>query len=405
MPKKRILIWSSFPLKERSGGPSTYLYNLKSVLNSENHIIEFLADLIPKNKINNIPNNNPIYNYIKHNLPKKLYEKYIRVKKSYRLVLQSYSPSNFGFDYLELDNYAAIHFHNTIDLIKAMDRLVNFKGKIILTSHSPCAPFKDELNTLGLSKKNLSEKKYKKIINSDIKAFLRADIIVVPCIEAIEAYQKDYEPSYNFNKILEKKALKFITTGTIVSNYKQNRKEIRHQLEIPEDALVLHFSGRHNKDKGYDILVEFGHRILNNNKNVFFVITGKINNQIPFPKNKRWIEIGWTNDPFSYANASDMFILPNRVTYFDLVLLEMFSIGIPALISDAGGNKFFKKFEDKMDIKMFEKENIDDMIKQFKHLSNCHKLKNNNLIFEKYFTIEKMKENYEVFYNNLISNE
>ena len=58
-----------------------------------------------------------------------------------------------------------------------------------------------------------------------------------------------------------------------------------------------------------------------------------------------------------------------------------------------------------MDIKMFEKENIDDMIKQFKHLSNCHKLKNNNLIFEKYFTIEKMKENYEVFYNNLISNE
>ena len=405
MPKKRILIWSSFPLKERSGGPSTYLYNLKSVLNSENHIIEFLADLIPKNKINNNPNNNPIYNCIKHNLPKKLYEKYIRVKKSYKLVLQSYSPSNFGFDYLELDNYAAIHFHNTIDLVKAMDRLVNFKGKIVLTSHSPCAPFKDELNTLGLSKKNLSEKKYKKIINSDIKAFLRADIIVVPCIEAIEAYQKDYEPFYNFNKILDNKALKFITTGTIESKYKQNRKEIRNQLEIPEDALVLHFSGRHNKDKGYDILVEFGHQILNNNKNVFFVITGKINNQIPFPKNKRWIEIGWTNDPFSYANASDMFILPNRVTYFDLVLLEMFSIGIPALISDAGGNKFFKKFEDKMDIKMFEKENIDDMIKQFKHLSNCHKLKNNNLIFEKYFTIEKMKENYEVFYNNLISNE
>ena len=115
--------------------------------------MNFLLILFLKNKINNNPNNNPIYNCIKHNLPKKLYEKYIRVKKSYKLVLQSYSPSNFGFDYLELDNYAAIHFHNTIDLVKAMDRLVNFKGKIVLTSHSPCAPFKDELNTLGLSKK------------------------------------------------------------------------------------------------------------------------------------------------------------------------------------------------------------------------------------------------------------
>lgn len=403
MRDKKILIWTSYPLKERSGGPSTYLYNLQRVLNSNNFPIEYLIDLIPKNqKLTNQAKINSALELVKSLVPKKIYEKHIRVKRSYRLALQNYSPSNYGFDHIDLNNYAAIHFHNTIDLVKAIVKLKDFKGKVILTSHSPCAPFKDELNTINLNTNNLSESKYEKIVKLDIKAFKRADIIVIPCIDSIEAYQNDYNPYFNFNKILETKDLKFITTGTIESKFKQNRKLIRNQLDIPEDALVLHFSGRHNKDKGYDLLVKFGEKILKINNKIYFVITGEKNSKIPFPKNKRWIEIGWTNDPFSYANASDIFILPNRVTYFDLVLLEMFSIGLPALISNSGGNKFFKNLENEMDLKVFEKENIDDMIEKFQHFLKVNKIKNNNLIFKKYFTIEKMGDNYKSFYSDII---
>ena len=35
----------------------------------------------------------------------------------------------------------------------------------------------------------------------------------------------------------------------------------------------------------------------------------------------------WTNDPHSLINASDMFILPNKETYFDLIMLEVLSMG------------------------------------------------------------------------------
>lgn len=39
-----------------------------------------------------------------------------------------------------------------------------------------------------------------------------------------------------------------------------------------------------------------------------------------------------------------MFILPNRETFFDLILLEVMSMGIPVLLSNTGGNKYFKRF-------------------------------------------------------------
>ena len=38
------------------------------------------------------------------------------------------------------------------------------------------------------------------------------------------------------------------------------------------------------------------------------------------------------------------FLLPNHETYFDLILLEVLSIGVPVILSSTGGNKYFKKF-------------------------------------------------------------
>ena len=62
-------------------------------------------------------------------------------------------------------------------------------------------------------------------------------------------------------------------------------------------------------------------------------------------KNKNWIEIGWTKDADSYINMSDIFVLPNRETYFDLVLLEVMSIGKIVIASRTGGNKYFEKYD------------------------------------------------------------
>ena len=60
-------------------------------------------------------------------------------------------------------------------------------------------------------------------------------------------------------------------------------------------------------------------------------------------RDERWIEVGWTDEPHSLTNASDCLVVPNRQTYFDLVILEGLSLGIPIVTSMTGGNKYFKK--------------------------------------------------------------
>lgn len=60
-------------------------------------------------------------------------------------------------------------------------------------------------------------------------------------------------------------------------------------------------------------------------------------------KDSRWKEVGWTNDSQSIIAASDVFVLPNRETYFDIIMLEVLSCGKIVIASRTGGNKYFEK--------------------------------------------------------------
>ena len=102
-------------------------------------------------------------------------------------------------------------------------------------------------------------------------------------------------------------------------------------------------AGRHAYSiKGYDILKEIGEDILRKHDNVYFLIAGK-EEPLQGLDNKRWIEVGWTDDPHSLIAASDVFVLPNRETYFDLVMLEVLSLGTIIVANNTGGNKYFSK--------------------------------------------------------------
>ena len=108
------------------------------------------------------------------------------------------------------------------------------------------------------------------------------------------------------------------------------------------DAFVVSYVGRHNSIKGYDILKKIGEDILRKHDNVYFLIAGR-EEPMQGLDNKRWIEVGWTDDPHSLIAASDVFVLPNRETYFDLVMLEVLSLGTIIVANNTGGNKYFSK--------------------------------------------------------------
>ena len=59
---------------------------------------------------------------------------------------------------------------------------------------------------------------------------------------------------------------------------------------------------------------------------------------IQYPKDSDWIELGYINDAMNLMSISDVVVIPNRNTYFDLVIIEALSLGKIVVTSNTGGN-------------------------------------------------------------------
>jgi glycosyltransferase involved in cell wall biosynthesis len=370
---KKILIF--YPIvKERCGGPPTYLFNLKQFVleNNLEDYIHFLSDFILHQEAVQT-------NYIKRiivNIGKNILLFLDKNKKIYNnilifLFIQKMKGGKSAYHYINefsINIYDYIHFHSAYDVCLFRRHLVNFKGKIILTSHTPEAPHLEFLSDFD----NMNIK-YLWAINKkgfdwfETMAFRTIpDYIIFPCKEAEEPYYNTYPL---FKSIFSEKRIKYVPTGIPSAKIKLSRSDIRKRYNINENEIVICYVGRHSEIKGYDILLKFGETILAQHDNITFIIAGK---EYPLSglKHGKWKEIGWTDDPHSIINASDLFVLPNREAYFDLILLEVMSLGKPIMLSYTGGNKYFKKFLSK-GLMYFKNGDIDDMTSVFrKNINN-----------------------------------
>ena len=239
------------------------------------------------------------------------------------------------------DNFDIIHFHSTQELFLERENLKHFKGKVILQSHSPM-PLGDELYDLTEFKPKWLIPFFKcNLRRMDRYAFLRADYIIFPCEEAEEPYLNRWK-EYKKIRDQKKRSYRYVLTGIPQVEPKRQRQAVLDELHLNEDCFLISYAGRHNEAKGYDILKQIGAEFLKENNEAVIVVAGK---EYPITrlKHDRWIELGWTDDAKSYISASDVFILPNRETYFDLVMIEVLSLGKIIVASRTGGNRFFEK--------------------------------------------------------------
>ena len=388
----KVLIWNSFPLKKRNGGPPTYLYNLCVGLknfNNSKFSVSFLDDTVRENNKNlsRISIIKPLLRLLPNFINCMRLIKYI-VKLNFS------SDKIYGLD---LNSFDIIHFHISIDVYKNRKYLKDFRGKILVSSHSP-QPFWIELideiyklnhkNRMLYLIKNYIEKK-------DLWSFKRSDHIVFPCPESREPYFKWKSFKKNFDK--ENKFL-YVASGIEKVKFLKDNSKVRSELGIPSDAIVFSYIGRHSKIKGYDMLKKLGEYLFRNNNNIYFIIAGK-EDPISGLKHPNWIEVGWTTDPHSYVNASDFFILPNRETYFDLVLLEVLSLGVHIILSDCGGNNYFKKYLNNSNISFFKTDDLKSMSKVIneliEHKKNKSNLKSlNKSIFNLNYSLKPFTERY-----------
>lgn len=389
---KKVLIYLYKNRLAPVGGQYGYNYNVYTVL-EKNGIknIDFL-----ETEKGNATSINQKVNKIQNKTLLKL----VKILKSIvRNYMRLYGRTHKAV--VDLNNYDIVHFHNVSDMYSCKDSLEKYKGKVILTSHAPNRPSLSVFQMLSPFEQKYMKWFYKRMFDMDVYAFNRADYIVFPCPEAEEPYYNNWDYYKEFKKSNSHKYI-YIPTGINPCSPKVGKSEVRQRYGIPEEAFVFCYVGRHNEIKGYDTLKELGLELLKD-KNVYFLVAGK-EEPIKGLEHGRWIEVGWTNDPHSIICASDVFILPNRETYFDLIMLELISLGAIVLCSHTGGNKFFEKYEPNGIIQYSTKQEAIVKAQELMKLTNDDKkkLQNYNVkMYKEYFTSEVFTSAYLEFLDKI----
>ena len=384
---KKVLIYFPEAKLAPKGGPAGYLYNLQNGLSAAEH--DGLEISFYNNGSKSIEDNSGL----RSRIPKRIKD-IRRLYKFKKYLKKKLPPDN------SLLEYNAIHFHRVEDLYFNRELLENYKGKVILTSHTPCAPYQELIGRLNPSDYRRHKKSIDKLVGMEEYAFQRADYIIFPCEQAEEPYYNTWK---SYPAIRKKEKYRYLPTGIVGCKAKISREEYRQQHNIPQDAFVISYAGRHNEIKGYGDLKKIGEMVLKD-KNVYFLIAGR-EGPLYRLEHDRWIEIGWTTDPHSLIAASDMFLLPNHETYFDLILLEVISLGVPVLMSYTGGNKYFEKFGSKA-LKFYKSmDEAVDRIKEFREMTEQErKTAGSSLkeIFNSHFTTDVFTRNYLDIIKNIL---
>lgn len=356
---KKILIWDYRIPLQNTGGPSGYLYQIKKQLISEpTDQIHFLSEYIQEPetalsikhaKLSDISKSNKLFTIVRH------------IFSCYRITHNPFPA--YILNSVKINEFTHIHFHLTVDYYNARHLLRNYKGIIVVTSHSPEPLSREIVNKMFNSNSVIAKLCALRIKAAENWAFRNADKIMFPAEEAMEPYLGDS----SFRRILLKRKSDIIFCPTAILP-KVFDEDFIHKLRnihnIPDNAFLISYVGRHNKIKGYDILKNIATESFKKGLNIYFIIAGAPG-YLSKLENDRWIEIGWTDKANEIIRASDLFILPNRETYFDLVALEVLRSGCPILMSLTGGNKYFKNnFSSSKGIRFFYIDDIQQAIKE-----------------------------------------
>lgn len=286
------------------------------------------------------------------------------------------------------DEYDMIHFHQADHFYLERNNLKNYKGIILYQSHSPLPWGQEQCKDISKWYEWCIPHMVEKYEEIDKWCFDRADYIIFPCQDAEEPYLKNWT-YYSTIKELYKEKYRYILTGIMPAFAKQSREDVLKKYGVPNDGFVISYVGRHNTVKGFDILKDIANRYFSKEPNAWVISAGL---EEPFKRlpHKRWKEIGFTNDPHSLISASDVFVLPNRVTYFDIVMIEVLSLGKIVIASRTGGNKYFEK-QNLPGVMLYDSvEEAVELLEKVKSMSPEERA-------------EKERKNHEFFVNHLSS--
>lgn len=379
-------------LLEPIGGPSGYLYNLKYSL--ELNKIKEISIVTPKRENSNSYSGknsfSKIKKTIKESLPiPKFILHYYRHYRNERIYKKLYLENKDIIEKSEI-----LHFHTTLDLY-FFSRVYNIKRhKVILMSHSPVPRYIESFESNLNSGYHYNVAKYMAEIDKeiDVYAFKHSDYIVFPCEDAIEPYLDFLKE----NSIDITGKAKYILTGVLPLVPKINSVEFKIKYSIPLNKKIICFIGRKTYIKGFDIFCNIAKKFLDKS-DFFFVSAGK--GEIKPPILENFKDIGWTNDPDSLINCCDVIVIPNRMSYCDINLIQSMSLGKPIITTKTGGHKWF--VDKDANIFYGDINDLDSFVRILQDESIYMPNDKNIRIYKKYFSIENFALNYLRLYNEI----
>lgn len=394
--KPQHVIFFDWFMDIRIGGPPGYLANLHTGLSELNDL--FLGNIyfLVQKKVAKGKEDHFFVSFIKkYKYLRWFFRNFTASGRKYGLeynsFLENYSEmciSREMADSIDWERVKTIHVHTVVDCIKAKN-FINYRNlshiKIVLTCHTPEPPSTENyqsMKSLGYNESFASEhKRLMQIIER--KAFEYADIFIFPSAEAMEPY---FEMIPDFEEWICNKKIHYLLTGA---------KSLERTVTGGKDkAISICFLGRHNQVKGYDILKNAASRLLEKHPNIYFNIGGRAESGVEPLDHPRWVEHGWVN-PNDIFRKSQIFVLPNRSTYFDLILVEAISTGIHIIASNTGGNKTMYREVDGL-IDLFDGSAEDLVNKVENAITRLSDGRNQELIniYEEKFTPKAFGQNY-----------
>lgn len=333
----KVLIYSKQRKLRNVGGPSGYLYNISEFLtrNPNPSIVFLQEDKLKRTVFGNI-------SFYLYAVVRKVFGFSIKLVALIDLLNVLYRHEHFSKETIcYFNSFDFIHLHSAA-LCLNIFKYNKTTAKIIVTSHSP-EPFCDEyIDKMGIGRiVRIFPCLRTFLLRKELLTYDFCDKIMFPVPQAREPYES---ASLLYKKVFERNEKKFfyVPTSLFSVDMIMGTGKYIGNTELNSGALKLCYIGRHNKTKGYDTLPVLAKKVWEVDDNIYFYIAGK-EDPLKGINDYRWKELGWVNTPL-LLNEVDAFILPNKQTYFDLILLEVLRQGTPVLLTRTGGNKWFEQF-------------------------------------------------------------
>ena len=406
-------IYHEWYLNGRAGGPPGYLANLLYGYNQIPHydkpyiIFDSLHGKPPAPTAGNPSPLNKLVRNIVGLFPggKEYYNAHLSrsLKISYENMynflsdLDNMMPMPSLIETIDWSRTKAVHVHTVAEAVKIKNYLRKHfldDVKVILTCHTPetCA---NEQYNLALAEGQSEERAQalKELwFKLEMRAYREVDVMIFPSKEATEPLVNAVE---GFQELLDSKDVRYMATGCKRLSSALTKEQAKEKYNV-SGKTVIGYIGRHNAVKGYDLLKEAAKIVLSKTNDVVFLIGGAQGKDFGPLDNPNWIEAGWVN-PADLLQSLDVFVLPNRQTYYDLVLLEVLSMGVPVVATATGGNKSVQQIANDLELCGVSAESLAEHILKLVEMKDEDRLAKGQRLqdtYLNYFTESHMAQRY-----------